>query len=453
MDRTGGLPPSLHAEESDRGVYLARCQVDTPERLLRFVWTQVNARRPNAGDVVDFGCGDARFSRFGTFDTYTGFEIDPARGPRAPLRSPHKVVLGDAFEPGRVLDFSTCIGNPPYVRHHDLEEVWLGRADKRLKELMPYQADGRSNAYVYFMWLAMASVGADGLVALVIPFEWVSRPASAKLRAFIKEQGWDVDVFHIRNAAFERVLTTACVAVIDKRAALGGKWRFFDVDDADVITPMKEVTGSSHKQLAYQKAAGQTRAIRGLSPGGKEVFVLTEAERIHFQLQYPSDVVPAVSSFRHIEQSQVTLTEALFRKHYVHTGQRCWLLNVEGEISPALKAYLDQVPEEARSNYTCKSRKLWWKFVMPKVADILYSSGFKTARPKMFRNVLGAIHVGGIHGIHCELASDSPAVMAELLKIDLSKKVVSLAKGFLKVEVRQMNTVLNDIQKRLAARA
>lgn len=453
MDRTGDLLSSPHAEDTERGAYLARCQVDTPERLLRFVWTQVNARRPNAGDVVDFGCGDARFSRFGTFDTYTGFEIDPARAPCTPLLSPNKVILGDAFEPGQMLDFSTCVGNPPYVRHHDLEEVWLQRADSRLKELMPYQADGRSNAYVHFMWLALASVGVDGLVALIVPFEWVSRPASAKLRAFIKKQGWEVDVFHVRNAAFERVLTTACVAVIDKRAGPNGKWRYFDVDDADVITPMKEVTGSSHKQLAYEKAAGPTRAIRGLSPGGKVVFVLTEAERIHFQLQHTRDVVPAVSSFRHIEQSQATLTEALFRKHYVNTGQRCWLINVNSDISPTLKAYLDQVPSEARSNYTCKSRKLWWKFVMPKVADILYSSGFKAARPKMFRNVLGAIHVGGIHGIHCEFAGDAPAMMAELQKIDLSKKVVSLAKGFLKVEVRQMNTVLNDVQKRLAARA
>lgn len=452
MDRTDDLP-SLHTEETDRGTYLARCQVDTPERLLRFVWTQVNSRRPNAGNVVDFGCGDARFSSFGTFDTYTGFEIDPARGPRAPLRSPNKVILGDAFEPSQALGFSTCVGNPPYVRHHDLEEDWLERADKRLKDLMPYQADGRSNAYVHFMWLALASVDAHGLVALVIPFEWVSRPASAKLRSFIKKQGWDVDVFHIRNAAFERVLTTACVAVIDKRAPLGGKWQFFDVDDADVITSMKEVTGSSHKQLAYQKAAGQTRAIRGLSPGGKEVFVLTEAERIRFQLEHPRDVLPAVSSFRHLEQSQMTLTETLFRNHFVHTGKRCWLLNVDGEISLALKAYLDQVPKEARVNYTCRSRKLWWKFVMPKVADILYSSGFKTARPKMFRNVLGAIHVGSIHGIHCEAAGDAPAVMAELQKIDLSKKVVSLANGFLKVEVRQMNTVLNDVQKRLSTQA
>jgi len=452
MDRTGDQPPSPLAEEADRDAYLSKCQVDTPERLLRFVWAQVNARRSNAGEVVDFGCGDGRFSRFGTFESYTGFEIDPARAPRQPLRSPNKVILGDAFEPGRSLAYSTCVGNPPYVRHHDLGEDWLERADSRLKELLSYQADGRSNAYVHFLWLALASVAADGLVALVIPFEWVSRPASAKLRAFIKKQGWDVDVFHIRNAAFERVLTTACVAIIDKRAERGGKWCFFDVDDADVVTPMKEVTGSTHKQLAYQKAAGTTRAIRGLSPGGKEVFLLTEAERIRFQLQNPRDVVPAVSTFRHLDQSQATLTEALFRKHYVHTGQRCWLLNVEGDISPALKAYLDLVPEEARSNYTCTARKVWWKFVMPKVADILYSSGFKNSRPKMFRNVLRAIHVGSIHGIHCEVAGDVPAIMAELQKIDLGKKVVSLANGFLKIEVRQMNTVLNDVQKRLAAR-
>lgn len=453
MDQPGEVSPSRHAGDAERGVYLSRCQVDTPERLVRFVWGQVNARRPNAGKVVDFGCGDARFSRFGHFQSYTGFEIDASRGPRGQLAAPCKVIIGDAFDPTCVPDYSTCVGNPPYVRHHDLEADWLERANKRLAELMPYQGDGRSNAYVYFMWLALASVGFDGLVALVIPFEWVSRPASSKLRGFIKTQGWDVDVFHIRNAAFERVLTTACVAVIDKRAPRGGKWQLFDVDDHDVIAPMPEATGSLHKELAYQKAAGQTRAIRGLSPGGKKVFVLTEAERIRFQLQSPRDVVPAVSSFRHIEAGQLTLTDALFRRHYVHTGQRCWLLNVQGEVSPALMAYLDQVPKEARTNYTCESRKVWWKFAMPKAADILYASGFKSTRPKMFRNVLGGIHVGGIHGIHCENAGDAAVLMSELQKLDLSKKVVSLSNGFSKIEVRQMNTVLNDVVKRLTARA
>lgn len=452
MDRTGETSPSQQTPGAGRDVYLSRCQVDTPERLVRFVWAQVNERRPNAGKVVDFGCGDARFSNHGVFESYTGFEIDPSRGPRAPLRRPHRVIIDCAFDNrGDTEGYSTCVGNPPYVRHHDLEPAWLERANARLGELVPYKADGRSNAYVHFMWLALAAVNEDGLVALVIPYEWVSRPASAKLREFIKAAGWDVDVYHVENAAFERVLTTACVAIIDKQAPRGGKWRYFNVDAADTVTPLKELTGSAQRQIAYERPTGSVRAIRGLSPGGREIFVLTEAERIHFQLVVGLDVVPAVSSFRYIEETQATLTEALFRKHYVHAGQRCWLLNVDSEPSPALKAYLDQVPAESRNNYTCNARAVWWRFTMPKVANILYASGFKGSRPKMFRNVYGAIHVGGIHGIHCDSASDAASIMLDLQQQDLSKRVVALSKGFMKVEVKQMNTLLNNILKRRAS--
>jgi len=453
MDRTDDLSPARQAEGIDRGVYLARCQVDTPERLVRFLWSLVNARRENAGAVVDFGCGDARFSLQGVFDTYTGFEIDIARGPRKQLSPPNKVIFDNAFAARDAQNYDVCVGNPPYVRHHDLEDDWLLQAEACLSRLLAYEGDGRSNAYVYFLWLALASVTDDGLVALVIPYEWVSRPASAKLRDFIKTSGWDVDVYHIENAAFERVLTTACVTIIDKRASRNGMWRFFTVDDADVVSPMKQVTGTSYRPLGYQNATSRARAIRGLSPGGQAVFVLTESERIRFQLEIERDVVPAVSSFRRIEQSQATLTNTLFRNHYVHGGQRCWLLNVGGEISPALKAYLDQVPESARNNYTCQARTVWWAFSMPKVADILYASGFTGARPKVFRNMVGAVHVGGIHGIHCESSAVATTVLQSLQKIDLSKKVISLSNGFLKIEVRQMNSVLNDVLQRAGANA
>ena len=406
MDRSAGVvstgPGELAAE---RGVYLSRCQVDTPERIVRFVWGQVNARRPNAGSVVDYGCGDARFSKTGHFESYQGFEIDPNRAPRLPLRPPRSVTLGCAFEQNNPIGYSASVGNPPYVRHHDLDPAWLERAEARLASLMDYKPDGRGNAYIYFLWLALATVVEDGLVALVIPYEWVSRPASSKVRDFIKRSAWDVDVFHIENAAFERVLTTTCVAVIDKRSPQRGAWRFFNVDGDDVVSPMKQATGSVHKHLAYESGSKEARAIRGLSPGGKETFLLTEGERIHFQLKRDRDVLPAVSSFRTLEQSQATLTETLFRDKFVNAGHRCWLLNTSNEPSPQLQAYLAQVPEEAKSNYTCNARAVWWKFAMPKVAGILYSSGFKTSGPKMFRNVIGAVHVGSIHGVHCETAA------------------------------------------------
>ena len=85
---------------------------------------------------------------------------------------------------------------------------------------------------------------------------------------------------------------------------------------------------------------------------------------------------------------------------------------------------------------------------MPKVANILYASGFKSSGPKIFRNMVGAVHVGGIHGIHCETAAIEGYVFEGLQSLDFSKKVIALSNGFLKVEVKQMNTVLNSILKR-----
>jgi len=82
------------------------------------------------------------------------------------------------------------------------------------------------------------------------------------------------------------------------------------------------------------------------------------------------------------------------------------------------------------------------------MANILYSSGFKTSGPKMFRNVIRAIHVGSVHGIHCETAAIECKVFEALRLTDFSKRVVALSNGFLKVEVKQMNTVLNSILKR-----
>jgi len=49
------------------GLYLGRCQVDTPHSLVRQVWQLVNDRRPDAGRVVDFGSGDARFAQAGMY--------------------------------------------------------------------------------------------------------------------------------------------------------------------------------------------------------------------------------------------------------------------------------------------------------------------------------------------------------------------------------------------------
>ena len=86
---------------------------------------------------------------------------------------------------------------------------------------------------------------------------------------------------------------------------------------------------------------------------------------------------------------------------------------------------------------------------MPKVAEILYGSGFKESGPKFFKNEVHAVHVGSVHGIHLERQAMVKPVLERLRKTDLSKKVVPLANGFRKIEVKQMNSVLNAIMREL----
>ncbi|WP_334009222.1 class I SAM-dependent methyltransferase [Burkholderia cepacia] len=447
MDRTPSDDVLSEVGDSDPADYLSRCQVDTPPALVEQVWHLVNERRAAVGRVVDFGCGDARFARGGRFERYTGFEIDPKRLPEVipPLAT---VELESAFVAANTrAAFDVCIGNPPYVRHHDLSASWLETAERRLRAIDGYSPDGRSNAYIYFTWLALDAVNDDGLVALVIPYEWISRPASESLRRYLAAKGWRVDVYHLEDARFERVLTTACITIIDKAApADEGGLHLHEIGrQFDSVRHRLHITGSDQTRLSYERATSTTRASRGLSPGGQEFFVLTEELRLHYRLQVKRDVIPAITSFRHLRSDQRTLTERLFRDEYVNAGRKCWLINPVAAPSPALESYLKTASDEVRGNYTCSKRQTWWRTKVPPPAQILYSSGFKSSTPKMFKNEMGAVHVGAVHGIYCQPKKSADMLLTELLSMDFSKRVVPLSGGFLKIEVNQMNAVLNQL--------
>lgn len=445
MDRSSNTDASSEAADAE---YLSRCQVDTPPDIVELVWQLVNERRPDAGSVVDYGCGDGRFSTRGTYSSYQGFEIDPKRAPKSkqPPRPHVRVACAFARRNDRG-SFSTSVQNPPYVRHHELTLAWIARAERRLSLIDGYEADGRANAYVYFMWLGIDAVVDDGLAAFVVPYEWVSRPAARHLREYLAEKRWGVDVYRLSDNTFDRVLTTACITIIDKRV-VRDEWRIFDFKTANA-PPLaaRNITFSDKERLKYERADDReiARANRGLSPGGQDFFLLTEAERIHHRLVRGRDVLPAVASFRHLTAKQVGLTEALFRSDFVDRGRRCWLINPVGKPSQALAAYLASASEKTLNCYTCINRAEWWRFNLPSPVEILYASGFKGSRPKFFANDVRAIHVGSVHGIYLSEKRITRDLLEKLREIEISDQIIPLAKGFMKVEVNQMNGILNQL--------
>lgn len=423
--------------------YLTKCQVDTPPSIVKMVWKIVSRYRKHVGTVFDAGAGDGRFSIGGNYSEYTGYELDPKRIPITPLPSNARILRADAFSGSQPRSFDLAIGNPPYVRHHDLSDAWRENISKWIEEQTGVRPNGWSNAYLYFLWLALINTKDDGLVVYLVPFDWVTRPAARSFREYISHSGWELDIYRFDKEPFPEVLTTACIAVINKRATRN-KPRYFRLTPKGAILPISNPTLTSKRPLSYKNAVQQAFAKRGLSPGDQNVFLLNESDRSLHKLKIGTDVVPAVSSLRHIEDGQIHLTEAYFDRHFIKKGVRCWLIKPSDSPTKQLLTYLKASAAVCQHNSTCSKRESWWKFTMPEVPRIVYASGFRGARPKMLVNDLGVIAVGSVCGIYSTTLGLAKNLFTNLQTVNFDSQVVAMSRGFTKIEVNQMNGLLQS---------
>jgi hypothetical protein len=442
-------PTHEWGSEAEVTLYLDRCQVDTPDALVQHVWKEVLLRRKSISKVVDFGAGDGRFARYGPFTSYTGVEIDGQRCLTAALPKSAKLIHSCAFSL-TINDADLCIGNPPYVRNQDLPLGWRQKACKILEDRSGVVLSGLANAWQYFFLLSLISAKSDGVVALVIPYEWVSRPSVRAIRTFIRENGWDVDVFRLQDESFDRVLTTSSITIVDKRKK-NALWRYFEqTADGSFKKLPGFISGRTGFVDYFKRKPGTELALkarRGLSPGTQKVFTLSEAERARLGLQIGRDVVPCVTSLRHLPSQNLQLDKGSFQRYYVKAGKKCWLLQSHGNPSSRLQAYLDSVPAAERATATCMRRDEWWRFVMPSIPQILIATGFRGLHTKAVSNVVQARAVGVVAGIYGVKRTFRRQLVDSLVKARIGDRVVSHSHGLRKLEINQLNSIIQDIQR------
>lgn len=428
-------------------LYLDRCQVDTPRDLVTATWAHVLQKRKSVGKVVDFGAGDGRFAKGGAFDEYVGYEIDERRCRGVMLPSNAKLVNRCAFS-DEIADADLCIGNPPFVRNQDLPAGWRQRVSAMLERRTGVTISGLANAWQYFFLLGLTSVNDDGLCALVIPYEWVSRPSARLLRDYIRSKGWSVEVYRLVDRTFDSVLTTSSITVIDK-SVRNGVWSYFEESNEGAYRSLPSPSGSQEGVINYSRrsdiARGMPRAVRGLSPGTQKVLTLTEGERVRNALEIDVDVVACVTTLRHVPPDIREIDQKLFRAHFRDPGQKCWLLRTDREPSRALQAYLSAVPADEYQTATCLEREEWWKFKMPDVPAMLMSQSFRGGFPKAVRNTIGARAVGGVCGVYNISQEQADWLTDEVDTIDIRDRIVAHSNGLRKIEINQLNTLLQGL--------
>ena len=419
---------------------LSASQVTTPDDVVALFWSITTQHRKHFDSVVDYGAGDCRFSTGNAFSKYTGIEIDPVRSKNAKLDGSsvliHECAFADTSD-----GYDACIGNPPYVRHHDIGNRWRQRISRQLQDKINIPVNQNSNLFIYFMCLGLLRTHKAGLLSVIVPFEWVSRPSARYLRDYIHSNNWNVSVYRFRYQIFDGVLTTASISIIDK-STNKGRWRFYDIDEDHKVSRSSSITNGKLRVLPHE-TRGDIWCLRGLSPGSQAIFTLTEGERIHNGL-HKRDVVPCVTSLRPLPPHISTFTNRTFHKYYVSSGEKCWLIRSNApRLSTRLNSYLESIPEELRNTATCLDQAPWYNFKSHPVPQLLVASGFTHFGPKVVINSCGAHSVGSVYGVHSNRPLPLRKLQLYLSEFDFEHHVVPHAKLLKKVEVGQLNGILN----------
>lgn len=424
---------------------LSQSQVSTPPEIVSLFWKIVRKHRHSPGHILDLGAGDGRFANNDTYHRYDGVEIDRRVSKNAAVPPNAKIHTICAFRFSKS-DYDICIGNPPYVRHHDIQPAWRNRIAKTIGTELGVQLSRIGNLYLYFLCLGLMKTRKTGLIALLIPFEWASRPSARPIRDFIHAMGWRVSIYRFEKPIFETVLTTASIVVIDK-SEKGSEWKYYDIGPDLQIKRRKGVSGNCFSVLPYT-SRGRLWARRGISPGGQAIFTFTEGERIQAGLHL-CDVVPCITSLRSMSRHVTELNRAAFNKHFVAAGERCWLIKSTGrKINDRVKRYLEAVPESKRQSYACLNQSPWYRYENPQLPLLIFHSGFMKRGPKVIVNSIRAQVVGSVYGIHSDLPKLRLRQLRKYLaRYDFERRIVAHAKTLRKVEVAQLNGVLEYWRK------
>lgn len=99
--------------------------------------------------------------------------------------------------------FGAALGNPPYVRYHDIPKELQEKAVARLKEF-GIQISGRASYWAFFLLYAMQFLRPGGRLAMVLPGALLHTDYSVQVREALVRHFQDVAVLLLQERVFEK---------------------------------------------------------------------------------------------------------------------------------------------------------------------------------------------------------------------------------------------------------
>lgn len=340
-----------------------------------------------------------------------GFEIDPHYGkPAAQLWADSALTLKlcDFTRAKDPTGFNLIICNPPYVRHHHLQNGDKSRLQLRTHQASGMKISGLAGLYCHFLGLSHSWMTIDGIAGWLIPSEFMDVNYGRAVKHYLLERVTLLRIhrFDPNDVQFADALVSSAVVWFRNAAppkdhvvtfTFGGtllKPKHTRTVSADALATEAKWTrfpiGDVRTRSGAATLSDFFKIKRGLATGDNGYFILSEAKIQAVGL--PMEVFkPILPSPRYLLDDEVKSRP----DGTPDIERRLFLLDPrlsEDEIRkrfPALLAYLEEGKERGlHERYLCSHRALWYtqenRPAPPIICTYIGRSDKKNGRPFRF---------------------------------------------------------------------
>jgi len=442
----------------------------TPAAAANAMVSWASAANFNPVRIVDPGAGSARFllaaARAFRRSQLIGIEIDPlaAMIARANLAAAgfadrSEIILGDYCNTSLpAVDGRTLfIGNPPYVRHHQIHvkaKQWLTAQARKLG----FSASQLSGLHVHFFLATVLKAQKDDFGTFITSSEWLDVNYGKLVRELFLSDlgGLGITVIEPTSRTFADATTTAAItqfvigskpdkirvrrsaSAAQENALTGGQWlnreRLAAESRWSYLTRKPRQTPKGFVELGEL-----CRVHRGQVTGANRVWIAGP----HSGMLPESVLFASVTRAKELFAAGDSLSDSSMLRDVIDIPADLSVLGKEA------RKVVDRFLEQAKllgadSGYIAKNRKAWWSVGLRSPAPILATYMARRA-PAFVRNLAGARHINIAHGLYPRdpMQPDMLDRLVHFLSSGVSLKEGRMyAGGLTKFEPREMERIL-----------
>lgn len=400
--------------------------VYTPYQIVHSMLRWLEQQTPSPTRIVDPGAGSGRFvleaARLFPKADLVAVEMDPLAALilRANLHvlghSKRAQIVVDDYRNiklDRISGVTAYIGNPPYVRHHDIDAVWKKwYAAEFLK--LGICASALAGLHLHFFLKTRLLASKNDVGALITSAEWMDVNYGSALRRLLVD-GLGGVALHVLEPSVEVFPGTATTAAITCFKVGEGEGRPIRTRSVKSLGQLKGLTAGKDIPRSMFKTEPRWSII--VRPSGSRVsgnIELGELFRVHRgQVTGSNQVWIAGEQAKHLPDS-VLIPSVTKARDLLSAGERLGstdflrrVVDIPTDLDGFTKAERKAIEKflkwaalnGADQSYIAQHRKAWWSVGLRAPAAILCT--YMARRPPQFTlNDCGARHINIAHGLY-----------------------------------------------------